>query len=48
LDFKNKDVETVINIQVNIDKNVLREYLENLKQLLKHHIETKKNIEKQY
>lgn len=27
-----------------IDKNVMQEYLESLKQLLKHHLETHKNI----
>lgn len=30
----------------NIDKEVLQGYLESLNQLLKHHVETHKNIEK--
>lgn len=29
----------------NIDKKVFQDYLESLKQLLQHHIETRKNIE---
>jgi hypothetical protein len=29
-----------------IDKKILQDYLDSLKQLLKHHLETRKNIEK--
>lgn len=30
----------------NIDNKVFQDYLESLKQLVKHHVETRKNIEK--